>query len=209
MNPVSGVVATFSDMKNGPGEPANDYTASIDWGDGTAPTQGAITGPTGGPFTVSGTHAYSSLGYKEIHVSIADDGGSYAEATTPALVYAPSGFVIGNLDSAVGTHVTYWGAHWWQDNNLSGGQAPAAFKGFEDTPGATTSLSGWSTDPGNSPPPPASVPSYMSVIVSSTIAQSGSTIYGDAPHIVIVQTDPGYANNPGHPGTGTVVATLR
>jgi len=27
-------------------------------------------------------------------------------------------------------------------------------------------------------------------------------------HIVIVKTDAGYAGNPGHDGTGTVVATL-
>ena len=31
---------------------------------------------------------------------------------------------------------------------------------------------------------------------------------GVLPKIVIVQTAPGYAGNPGHPGTGVVVATL-
>jgi hypothetical protein len=48
----------------------------------------------------------------------------------------------------------------------------------------------------------------MAVLVSSTISKSGSTISGDTPHIVIVQTDPGYDANPGHAGTGTVVATV-
>jgi hypothetical protein len=34
----------------------------------------------------------------------------------------------------------------------------------------------------------------------------GPTISGDDKSIVVVKTDPGYAPNPGHPGTGTIVA---
>ena len=48
----------------------------------------------------------------------------------------------------------------------------------------------------------------MAIIVSSAITQSGSTIAGDTQHIVVVQTNSGYAPNPGHAGTGTVVATI-
>jgi hypothetical protein len=33
-------------------------------------------------------------------------------------------------------------------------------------------------------------------------------ISGNAPGVALVQTDPGYAPDPGHPGTGTVVAIL-
>jgi hypothetical protein len=46
----------------------------------------------------------------------------------------------------------------------------------------------------------------MGVIVSSAITSSGSTIAGDTVHIVVVKTDAGYAADPGHAGTGTVVA---
>jgi hypothetical protein len=46
------------------------------------------------------------------------------------------------------------------------------------------------------------------VIVASSISQSGSTISGNTVHMVIVQTNPGYAPNPGHAGTGTVVAQI-
>ena len=68
---------------------------------------------------------------------------------------------------------------------------------------------GWSTDPGNSAPPPAGpLPAYMAVIVASKITKSGSQISGDTAHIVIVKTNPGYDANPGHAGTGTVVATI-
>jgi hypothetical protein len=48
----------------------------------------------------------------------------------------------------------------------------------------------------------------MGVIVSSSISKLGPNISGDVKQIIVVTTDPGYADNPGHPGTGTVVATF-
>jgi hypothetical protein len=48
----------------------------------------------------------------------------------------------------------------------------------------------------------------MGVIVTSEVSKSGSTISGPISRIVVVTPDPGYAPNPGHPGTGTVVATF-
>ena len=88
--------------------------------------------------------------------------------------------------------------------------APHAFKGFADQTSTAPPTCGgtWTTDPGNSSGPPASVPSFMAVIVSNSVTKSGATISGDVPKIVIVQTNPGYAPDPGHPGTGTVVAVL-
>jgi len=46
----------------------------------------------------------------------------------------------------------------------------------------------------------------MGVLASTKVTKSGSTISGDAKRIVVVKTDPGYSPNPGHAGTGTVVA---
>jgi hypothetical protein len=48
----------------------------------------------------------------------------------------------------------------------------------------------------------------MGVIVASSITNSGSTISGNTLHIVVVQTNSGYEPNPGHAGTGTVVAQV-
>jgi hypothetical protein len=48
----------------------------------------------------------------------------------------------------------------------------------------------------------------MAVIVASSIKQAGSTVSGDTAHVVVVQTNHGYAPNPGHAGTGKVVATV-
>jgi hypothetical protein len=44
--------------------------------------------------------------------------------------------------------------------------------------------------------------------VSSSITKDGDTISGNVVRVVQVATDPGYGPNPGHPGTGRIVATL-
>jgi uncharacterized repeat protein (TIGR01451 family) len=137
------------------------------------------------------------------------NNSSSTSAFVFCVVAGGGNFVIGNNNAAVGTAVTFWGAQWWKLNSLSGGTAPAAFKGFEKSPPAVTCGTSWTTAPGNSPPPPpAPLPSFMAVIVSSSISQSGSTISGNTVHMVIVQTNPGYAPDPGHAGTGTVVAQI-
>ena len=48
----------------------------------------------------------------------------------------------------------------------------------------------------------------MAVIVSNKITQTGSTITGNTSQIVIVKTNPGYQPDPGHPGSGTIVAVV-
>jgi uncharacterized repeat protein (TIGR01451 family) len=133
-----------------------------------------------------------------------------ASNTQNALVYAfPAGgdFAIGDK-TATGT-VTFWGSQWFFANSLSGGSPPSAFKGFENsTPVPVCGTATWSTVGGASPPPPATIPSYMGVIVTSNVTKSGNTISGNIVHIVIVKTNPGYAPDPAVPGTGTVVATV-
>lgn len=124
---------------------------------------------------------------------------------------APGGgsFVIGNLNSAIGTSVEFWGAQWAKLNRLSGGPAPASFKGFAESPKTPACGTDWSADPGNSTPPPAApLPALMAVIVTSSATKSGNMISGNTLHIVIVMTNPGYAPNPGHAGTGTVVLNV-
>jgi hypothetical protein len=49
-------VATFADTSGN--NPASDYTAQINWGDGTA-SAGTVSGANGGPFTVTGSHTYT------------------------------------------------------------------------------------------------------------------------------------------------------
>jgi hypothetical protein len=143
-----------------------------------------------------------------------------SDTSKTAIVFAfPSrgAFTLGDRTTAVATPastVTWWAAQWSRLNSLSGGSAPPSFKGFARTvslPGSTPPSacgSNWVTTTGNSPPPTRTVPSYMGVLVTSNVSQSGSSVSGNTLHIVIVRVRPGYAPNPGHDGTGTVVATF-
>jgi hypothetical protein len=122
----------------------------------------------------------------------------------------PGNFVIGDGNAFIGSHVTFWDARWADLNSLSRGNAPAGFKGFASStsPNPAMCSGAWTSHPGNSSGPPSSVPAFISVIVSSLITKSGATISGNVVRMAIVSTDPGYSPNPGHAGTGTVVAVF-
>jgi hypothetical protein len=47
----------------------------------------------------------------------------------------------------------------------------------------------------------------MGTVISSSVTKSGTAISGNVAKIVVVVTAPGYASDPGHPGTGTIIAT--
>lgn len=134
---------------------------------------------------------------------------SSASATALLFSFLASGaFVIGDGNSAIGTSVTFWGANWSGANTLSGGPAPHSFKGFaSSTSEPPMNGNTWMCRTGNaSSPPSGPLPTYMGVVVADSVTQSRSRIHGDTVHIVVVKVDPGYSGNPGHPGTGTVVA---
>jgi hypothetical protein len=163
------------------------------------------------------------LGPKTLTASFAGDA-YYKPSSDSAdvIVFAfPSrgAFVLGDTTVATAgpnSSVTWWSDDWSVQNNVSGGIAPSAFKGFA---GAVTTLPSTSpanvcgttflTQTGNSAPPTADVPAYMGVIVGSSVSnQQPGTIAGGWAQIVVVKTDAGYSPSPGHHGTGTIVATF-
>jgi hypothetical protein len=81
----SGSVATFTDTGY-PNNTAADFTATIDWGDGTT-TPGSVSG-SGGAFTVSGSHTYRDEGNFTVTTTLADDapGTATASASGTAVV---------------------------------------------------------------------------------------------------------------------------
>jgi hypothetical protein len=135
---------------------------------------------------------------------------SSASANTIIFAFLDRGsFVLGDKTAVVGPNrVTFWSATWSRQNGLTGGSAPPSFKGFASTVSGNPPVCGgnWTSRPGNSSKPPNTLPPYMGVVVSSTVNQSGSNLSGNVPEIVVVKTNAGYASDPGHPGTGTVVA---
>jgi hypothetical protein len=182
---------------------------------GTGPTGQSCTGTTNSAGTAACTIGIAQpLGPGNITASFASDGFyRSASASANSLIYqtlASGSFAIGDESASLGSAVNFWGAQWALTNSLSGGDAPSSFKGFVDSLSVTPATCGsaWSTDTGNSSGPPAAVPSFMAVAVTGSVSQSGSVVSGTVSEIVVVSTNPGYLNDPGNPGTGTVVAIL-
>ena len=73
-------VAAFTD--GNAAAPLGDFTASVDWGDGTT-SAGTITQPggVGTTFSVAGTHSYASHGSYTVTVTVNDVGGSTTSVT--------------------------------------------------------------------------------------------------------------------------------
>jgi len=86
-NAVIAPVASFTD--GNPIAPLSDFTATINWGDGTPLDTNAIITQPGGVgtgFIVSGTHIYAEEGNDNVTVAILDVGGSNATIVSSARV---------------------------------------------------------------------------------------------------------------------------
>jgi hypothetical protein len=84
---VSGTLATFTDTDTV--SPASDFTASINWGDGTTST-GTVS-RSNGTFQVSGSHTYApgTTGQDAVAVTLTDKSPGTATATANTTVVLP------------------------------------------------------------------------------------------------------------------------
>lgn len=203
------VTATFT---NSCGQPLSNTAVQFKATNG--PNVGLTgSGVTNGSGQATLTYSSTHTGTDTWGASVTNLAGSIPSNTvtvTWTISFAPGGgsFVIGDREDAMGPQVYWWGAQWWKVDKMSGGLGPASFKGYELSNSSPWCGQTWTTRPGNSPHPPASVPGLMAVIVSSHITKSGPTISGNIVHIVLVRTNAGYGPNPGHRGTGTIVDQL-
>ena len=156
-------VATFQDL--GGAEAVGDYTASINWGDGSSATMGTISA-TGSVFTVYGSHKYleEPAGTSDtITVTILHDPTSTlpntvtATAISQALVFDPLLSVTGNF----------------------------AFAATEGTPQSTLQTVATFTDPGN-PLHQEPISDYSATINwgDSQISTGGITLGADGTYTV-------------------------
>ena len=81
----SGAVASFIDGT--PTAKSTDFSATINWGDGSK-SAGTVSGANGGPFTVSGSHTYATAGSFNVTVTLTDgvDKAAYNASTSKATV---------------------------------------------------------------------------------------------------------------------------
>jgi hypothetical protein len=121
--PKTFVVATFTD--DNPNAPLCDFTATIDWGDGSSPTDGVISQNSDGSFSVSGTHTYprATKGASDtITVDVSDVGGAATETTSYVTVsnISPTPSISGPLTGVPGESLSYTGN--FSDPGEAGGE---------------------------------------------------------------------------------------
>ena len=187
-------------MVTGTGSPLMPCTASATGADGLN-----IGLPVGYTDNILPGTATASASYAGDPNHVPSSGSATFVITVQAF-----NFVIGDNNAAVGDQVTFWGAQWARFNSTSGGAVPASFRGFASRTSTQPATCGatWTSDPGNASGPPATIPEYITVIVSSSITKNGSIVSGNNMKLVIVKTNPGYGPDPGQPGTGTVVSII-
>ncbi len=101
---IKATVATFTHAK--PAGAASDYTATINWGDGSSSAAGTISAAAGGGFEVKGSHTYAAAGRYTTSVAISDVGGAKATATGSANVVGPPDVSNVNVVSVTETTAT-------------------------------------------------------------------------------------------------------
>jgi cyclophilin family peptidyl-prolyl cis-trans isomerase len=89
-------IATFTDAD--PTAKAADFTASIDWGDGTT-TTGTVTAANGGGFLVSGTHTYNATGSFTATITVTDNNNP--AGVTPATTTITDAVTVANVDAPI------------------------------------------------------------------------------------------------------------
>jgi uncharacterized protein (TIGR03118 family) len=95
------VVNVASFTQAGANTTAGDYTATIDWGDGTT-SAGTVTAAAPG-FAVSGTHTYADEGHYSFSVTVTRNGGTSGNASGTADVVEPM-----LADGTAGNPTTRW-----------------------------------------------------------------------------------------------------
>jgi len=184
--------------------------ATVLQGGAAAPDAKGFDGVSGVDSTRCEDVATTILGPQAVACTVTDRAGNEASGEASYLVYASPGFgsqfVVG--DRSASGEVVFWGSQWAQENSLSGGKAPGAFKGFAPGSGGANCGATFSTSGGNAQPVPGPLPEYMALLVTERVTQSGARLSGTVTHVVVVHTAPGFDGDPGHAGTGTVVATI-
>lgn len=192
--------------------------------DGTSPIAGRTVNFTAGGVSATGitdatgsASATLSLPPGQYTVSASFGGDAYyLPSSTPAqtlYVYQPTQFVIwgGNLPNLagavkVGQDFTFWGDQWAKQVTAGDFPANSSFKGYADK----VTGPAWICNPGNSSEPPATIGSYIGVIVTTHASKKGNVISGNIADTVVLRVDNPAAYQPdaGHSVTGIVVAVV-
>jgi hypothetical protein len=180
----SSTVAKFTDTNTS--AVAGDFTASIDWGDGTTDTGAAVTVTGGnGSFTVRGTHAYADEGNFTATATLTDDAPGTATAS------ASSSVTVAEADVLSGTGATFGAT---EGTPFSGSVATFTDTNPAADPADLTASIAWGDG--------ATTPGTVSGGAGSPFTVSGAHTYADEGPFTTTVTLSDDA-----PGTATATAT--
>ena len=103
-------LGAFSD--GNPNATFGDYTATIDWGDGSTPSPVSLTAAVNGLYRVTGAHTYATTGNYTAAIALADADGTTASASSTV--------VVGNLFAGVPSTMTLATFHDIDSSTTSG-----------------------------------------------------------------------------------------
>jgi len=156
-----GAATLSADLRDNSDRPVVGRTVHFILGSGgRAQTCDGVTN-TGGMATCAISLVTQPFGPGVVAASFAGDasyGPSAASLNTVIFAFLQdSGFAVGDGSEWLGASVTFWRAQWSKDNALSGGKAPASFKGFVTDLSARTTACGvmWTAKAGGSSTPPS------------------------------------------------------
>lgn len=216
------VIALLTDSVEG--NPVPNRTVTFTVGSVTAQ---AVTNSNGIATTELTLGPDQTSGPAALQVAFAGDSFYKPSLTgVPIIVYLSTSFVVwgGNAGGLrLGQDVNFWGHSW--DQQVTGGNynSNGAFKGFADpvdqihvceaSAGSGGPLDDlcWSSKPGQSFPPPLTLPAYIEVIISTAISgNSTGEIFGNIAAAAVCQVDPtpAYGPDPGKPGFCKLVAII-
>ncbi|MGH7137963.1 MAG: DUF4214 domain-containing protein, partial [Pirellulales bacterium] len=103
-----------------------NYSATIDWGDGTSMAADSISG-SGNSFIVTGSHTYAAGGDYALNVAIADQDGSTANVVAHAFINSPvAPFVTTAFQDVLHRATDDSGLSYWTQQ-IAGGTSPSQF----------------------------------------------------------------------------------
>ncbi|MCF0094033.1 GH92 family glycosyl hydrolase [Micromonospora sp. MH99] len=95
---LSGAPATVA-LATVTGGVAEDYRATIDWGDGSPATAGTLTLSSRAVYRVSGEHTYATPGYHQANVTVTDGTGQGSVTVGVDVAYAPKNGLTAAFDT--------------------------------------------------------------------------------------------------------------